>query len=223
MALSAPVNIPGASGDGTGSAVTGPSFTPTANAMLLVPVGRRVGTAVPNAPTISSAPALTWRQVFTGFRDSATGSRLRLSLWAARVGASPVAMTITSTAEAGPKTGFLVDEILGSVEPPALTNTGTAENGDGDPAPSMAEAPEAGSWAYTCGVWGALSTIGAPADFTLVGQLLAQTDCLVASAYRATNDQDAAWVTAHQRSLAGIVEIPALAVVTRPRSPFLIG
>jgi hypothetical protein len=125
-------------------------------------------------------------------------------------------MTVSSVAEAGPKTNVIVDQILGSVEAIALTNIGTAESGDGDPAPAMAGAPEAGSWAYTCGAWGALSTIGAPADFTLVGQQLAQTDLLVASAYRATNDQDAAWVTAHQRSIAGIVEIPPAATGVPP-------
>ncbi len=128
---------------GSGQATVIPSFTPTANAVIIVHFHGR-DTSVPSIPTISDSASLTWTAVFVGNFNSTNRNWIG---WAVAP-ASPAAMTVTADWGASiPNSAGQAFEITGAdTTTPVVSGTTLSASGSGTtPAPGTVPAITSGN------------------------------------------------------------------------------
>jgi hypothetical protein len=220
MALGTPTHLTAASTQ-TASAVS-PSFTPTADALIVVTAAQRWGTALPHQPTFSGG-GLTWTTVDTVFFDIGASARVRCTVAVAP--SSPVPMTVTvDQGSSGAKLNFSVDQIPGASA--SITNFDGATDGTGDVNVTLPDPPTTGNWVFAAGAFGGTAAMGPPASFTEIFEGLSQTDLIVHVNYRADDDLDTAdWTSTNSNCAAVIMEVAptvvAPAAVPRGQSIFI--
>lgn len=160
MSLNTPVLKAGPTDTGAPSGqptVTSPSFTPSANSLLLafIELNNDVSGSVPSVVSVTTS-GLTWtRQVWKNGDAGSTGGAGTDSgseIWTAPVGASPVAMTVAAVTQRSGATGN-VEAILTIVEitdtsgsVPTVGNIGATSSTSG--LPSVTITTSAGSYLF---------------------------------------------------------------------------
>jgi hypothetical protein len=193
--------------------VTSTSFTPTANALLVVDYGAHIIGVTGSTPTCVDSSGLTWTLGYSGLRDpGTTTSRQRVACWTARAPASPVAMTVTctctSTITAGNRSLVSVREVTGAS---ATTNSATAVSASGRAAPVLPATPAASSIVLQASAMFGANPVAPPSGSVESSEILAATNFTLETSY-ATAPAAATWtypVNGNAGCVGGGIEIAA--------------
>jgi len=132
MALSVPSALTGTVSTATITSLASPSFTPTANSLLIVVMATVAGSGTTIDHT-GCTSTITGQGAFTGYeaQQNVNSRRNNLSIWVSQTGASPNAGTVTvSWDNAATRSVILVYEVTGHLVASPIgasgTNIGTA-------------------------------------------------------------------------------------------------
>lgn len=207
MALAAPTALtsPATKFATLSAAVTSDSFTPTANALILVVGSARIGSGTaPAAFSFSDNGAgLSWTEEVDGTSANGSSPSARQTIWSAVAPSSPSAMTVTVDSD-GNINGVTVLQVTGANS--SITNVGTNSNSAGDPSPSISSPATASL------VLGVATFAGAnsPTSSPLANELAENqgSSLLVEVRYTLTSGPSSgSWASTNARSVGQLLEI----------------